>query len=124
MISKQKLFNFFSGTLLAQGVINDFFRNQVRSQFGTQAGPAGSETAGALITSVLQLLLLFAGSLAVIFLVLGGVQYVTSRGNEEAAEKAKKTMTAAIVGLVIIIMAFAIVYIISNILIANETGIL
>jgi len=53
-----------------------------------------------------------AGSIAVIFLIVGGFQYVASRGNEEQMEKAKKTITAAIIGIVIIVMAFAIVSIV------------
>ena len=64
----------------------------------------------------IDILLYFAGAVAVVFLVIGGYQYVTSRGNEEAMEKAKKTITAAIIGIVIIIMAFAIVQIVNTFL--------
>lgn len=121
MNSKNKISNFFSGTILAQGVTNSPLFNRIRSQFGG-AGPAGTANAGDLITAVIEILLLIAGSLAVVFLVIGGIKYVISRGNEEQAESAKKTMTAAIFGLVIIVMAYAIVYIISSALIQGEGG--
>ena len=128
---KQKFNTFAVGVLLAlenerKGVLNDWFTNSttgVRSYFGLGAGPAGQTTVGDLVTNVLQILLLVAGSVAVVFLVLGGFRYITSRGNEEATESAKKTMTAAIVGLVVIIMAFAAVYIVSQLLITGNTGI-
>ena len=125
MISKQKLFNFFSGAILAQGVTQSQLFQDLKVKFlgsGGAAGPAGAESAGQLITQVLEIMLFVAGSLAVVFLVVGGIKYVLSRGNEEQAESAKKTMTAAIWGLVIIIMAYAIVYIITVTLIQGDTG--
>lgn len=70
----------------------------------------------ALLVKIVQIFLEFAGAIAVIFLVIGGFQYIASRGNEEAMEKAKKSITAAIIGIVIIVMAFAIVTIVNNLL--------
>jgi len=69
-----------------------------------------------LIKRVINWGLYAAGSIAVIFLLVGGFQYIASRGNEEQMERAKKTITAAIIGIVIIVMAFAIVSIVNNIL--------
>lgn len=124
----QKLNNFAGGVYLAQdGVVNPFFKRIGSSLFGVNSdqpgnSPATATTIGALITSVLQILLLVAGSIAVVYLVIGGIKYVVSRGNEEKTESAKGTMGAAIWGLVIIIMSFAIVYIISQALIAGRGG--
>lgn len=67
-----------------------------------------------LLERVISWLLYFAGGIAVLFLLVGGFQYISARGNEEATEKAKKTITGAIIGIVIIVMAFAIIAIISN----------
>ena len=41
-------------------------------------------------------------------------RYITAGGNEETAETAKKTITNAIIGIVVIILAFVIVRVISN----------
>src|SRR3989344_148682 len=71
---------------------------------------------GQLMAKFIDILLYFAGAVAVVFLVIGGYQYVTSRGNEEAMEKAKKTITSAVIGIVIIVMAFAIVLLVNNLL--------
>lgn len=70
-----------------------------------------------LLVQIVQIFLEFAGAIAVIFLVIGGFQYIASRGNEEAMEKAKKSITAAVIGIVIIVMAYAIVAIINNLLV-------
>lgn len=80
-------------------------------------GPAGSLSFGYLITIILQVALLVAGSIAVLFLIIGGFRYVTAHGNEEAAEGAKKTITHAILGIVIVVLSFAMIAIISRILI-------
>jgi len=65
---------------------------------------------------IITTLLSIAGAIAVIFLLIGGFQYVTSRGNEEAMESAKKTIFGAIIGVVVIAMSYTIVVIINNIL--------
>ena len=70
---------------------------------------------GVLLKNVIvQIFLEFAAAIAVVFLIIGGFQYVSSRGNEEAMEKAKKTITAAVIGIVVIVMAYAIVAIVNN----------
>lgn len=121
---KREFHHFFAGLFLAQeGVLNTFFTTNIKNLFSFGAGPAGAVTAGEVITRVLQILLLVAASIAVLYLIIGGIKYILSRGNEEKVESAKGTMTAAIWGLVIIIMSFAIIYIISEILITGQTGI-
>ena len=74
---------------------------------------------GALLTRAIGWMLYFAGGIAVLFLLVGGFQYIAARGNEEATEKAKKTITGAVIGIVIIIMAYAIVTIVSNLVTRN-----
>lgn len=86
----------------------------------TAPGLVNSGTFGALILAVLQILLLVVGSLSVLFLMIGGIRYVTAHGNEEQAEGAKKTMTHAIIGLVIVVMSFTIISIITNVLVAGS----
>jgi len=125
---KQKINQFAAGIYLAQGgVINDFFRQIGREVFGIDpdapgTSPGTAKTIGELITQVLNILLLVAGSIAVVYLIIGGIKYVLSRGNEEKVESAKSTIGAAIWGLVIIIMSFAIIFIISNALVTGERG--
>lgn len=56
-----------------------------------------------------------AAATAVIFIIVGGLQMHLAFGNDEAVGTAKKTLTWAIVGLVIAILSVGIVRIISSI---------
>lgn len=47
-------------------------------------------------------------ALAVIFLIVGGIQYITSKGDQKAAETARKTLTNAVIGFIIVVGAFTI----------------
>ncbi len=56
---------------------------------------------------------------AVIFIIVGGFRMVTAAGNEEAYGVAKKTVTWAVIGVVVAVLSFSIVAIVENILKAN-----
>ena len=62
-----------------------------------------------LLGNVINYALFAAGALALIFILIGGLQYVLSSGNPQNTAKAKNTITYAIIGLVIVIMALVIV---------------
>lgn len=46
-----------------------------------------------------------AGLLSVIFLVVGGIRYSSSSGNPKQIESAKQTLTYAVIGLIVSILA-------------------
>jgi hypothetical protein len=71
-------------------------------------------TFGGLLMAIIQAGLGLVGILSVWFIIYGGFQYITSRGNEEQAEGGKKTLTNAIIGLVIVILSYIIVTVIIN----------
>lgn len=72
-----------------------------------------------IILTVVNYLLSIAGLLAVLFIIIGGFRFMTAGGNEEASDKAKKTIINALVGIVVVILSFAIVRGIANLLISN-----
>lgn len=82
----------------------------------------GTDKISTLIIQIISILLAVAGLIAVIFLIVGGFRYITAGGNEESSEAAKKTITNAIIGIVIIILAFVIVRVIANALIKGSSG--
>ena len=61
------------------------------------------------VVNIIQWVLGFLGLIAVIFILYGGFLWLTSGGNEDKISKAKKTITAAVVGLIIVLLAWAIV---------------
>lgn len=63
-----------------------------------------------LLANIINLMLFAAGALAVIFVLIGAFQYVISSGNPQNTAQAKRTITYAIVGLVIVMTALVIVH--------------
>ena len=64
--------------------------------------------------NTLGIITLISTAAAVFFLVKGGYQYITSTGNPETLESAKKTIRNAIIGLVIVLGASLFVSVLSN----------
>ncbi|MBI3576532.1 hypothetical protein HY086_00645 [Candidatus Gottesmanbacteria bacterium] len=71
---------------------------------------------GQLISAVVGALLVIAALLAFFFLILGGIQWITSGGDKTGMEAARNKITHAIVGLVIVGAAWAIMILIQNFL--------
>jgi len=68
-----------------------------------------------------------AGSVAILFIVIGGFQIITGsqtflgEKKEKSVITGKKTVTNAVLGLVVVIMAYAIVNIVANLLVNSQT---
>lgn len=62
------------------------------------------------LSGLIALLLLIAFVLALIYLLLGGISWITSGGNKEALAAAKKRVTYAILGLSLALLSFTILY--------------
>ncbi|MBU0981705.1 pilin [Patescibacteria group bacterium] len=62
-----------------------------------------------LAKTILNFFLGFLGFVATVMVIYGGVLYVTSAGNEENVQKAKKILMYAVVGIVIILISFALI---------------
>ncbi len=71
---------------------------------------------GKLLSNVLALMFFFAALLAFIFIIIGGIQWITAGGDKAAAQAARDRITAAVVGLLIVVAAFAITLIFSVVL--------
>jgi TRAP-type C4-dicarboxylate transport system permease small subunit len=66
------------------------------------------------IKSVIQILVTIAGLISAGFFVWGGVTYITSSGNPESLDRAKKTIVYAAIGLAIVLGAFVLTNIVSD----------
>ena len=84
------------GVALAQGLAT-----RVISPLGTQTGSNLSLA----ITNILNALLVLAAIAALVMIIVGGVRYIFSGGDEEQAKSAKNTILYALVGLVVIALA-------------------
>ncbi len=63
----------------------------------------------AVFQTIANILIFLTGAIAVIMLIYGGLRYVTSGGNASSTKAAKDTILYGIIGLVVAILAFAIV---------------
>ena len=62
-----------------------------------------------LIKRVVNILLFIIGAIAVIMLIIGGIRYTISGGDQSQVTAAKNTILYAIVGIIVAIFAYAIV---------------
>lgn len=73
------------------------------------ANPLGTEDVQTVLKNILNALFEIIGVVAVAMIVYGGFQYMISGGDEKKVENAKKTITYAVIGLIVVILAGAIV---------------
>ena len=66
------------------------------------------------LNNIIDLMIGGAAAVAIVFLIVGGVQYIGSLGNQEGAQKAKTTIINSIIGLIIILLAYLVIKIIAN----------
>ncbi len=71
---------------------------------------------GKLISALVGLLLILAALMAFFFLILGGIQWITSGGDKAGMEAARNKITHAIVGLIIVGAAWAVMILVQNFL--------
>lgn len=62
-----------------------------------------------IIADIAVVLIQMAGILAIFFLIVSGFNYIKAFGADEEIQKAKKGMTWALIGLIVVIMSYAIV---------------
>lgn len=80
------------------------------SEVRVSSGLSGTASVGSIIAAIIRTVL---GLLAAIFLVLmifSGTQWMTASGNESKISKAQETIKAALIGLIIVLAAYAITY--------------
>ncbi|MCR4313974.1 MAG: pilin [Candidatus Uhrbacteria bacterium] len=88
------------------------------------AGTAGLGEADIVdtIAQIVRIALGFLGVIAVLIILVGGFQWMTAGGNDDKVKLAKKRIFAGIIGLVIVISAYAIASFVINSLITATTG--
>ncbi|MCQ2571070.1 MAG: pilin, partial [Candidatus Saccharibacteria bacterium] len=62
-----------------------------------------------IISKIINAIIFVIGIVAVIMIVLGGISYATSQGDPSKVKKGKDTILYGIIGLVVALLAFAIV---------------
>jgi amino acid transporter len=82
--------------------------------FAQSSGLNPTTSVGDIVAEVIETALGLLGIIFLVLLVLAGFNWMTADGNEEKIEKAKQTITRAIIGLAIVIAAYSITYFVFN----------
>ena len=90
---------------------NDILTNQdtaFREAAGYQS--ATRLTLSQMIASVIKIVLSLLGIIFIILIIYAGMLWLTSAGNEDRISKAKSIMISAVIGLIIVLSAYAITH--------------
>jgi len=94
-----------------------------QSDWITTPGYAGTEEAAdiptiqgieGIVANILNVVVPLVGVVLLIMLIVGGFQYITSGGEAEQTAKARKTLTATLLGLIVVLGAWLIIKLIEE----------
>jgi len=105
-------FCFAVGPLKDSGAVND--QVDILKQTAGFADASAGGSVGSIIATVISGFLGFLAIIFIILIILAGYRYMNAEGNEEKTTEALDTIKRAIIGLVIIISAYAITYFVFN----------
>ena len=97
----------FKSPVLAQGDANELLWGGTEGAVQNEIG-LGNTDPRIIIARIIQVLLGFLGILAVLIIMYGGWVWMTSEGDPQKIDKAKQILRNGAIGLIIILMAFAI----------------
>lgn len=88
--------------------------------WGTKRPPSNVQTdIIQAIMNVTNFILGFIAMIATLVIIYGGVQYLTAAGNEDSVATAKKTISYGIIGMVIAGLAYAMVIVVSTVILTK-----
>ncbi|MBU2542309.1 pilin [Patescibacteria group bacterium] len=106
----------------------DTYANELKTQLDAVAGEKGADYGDgqdprAIIVYVIQISLSVLGIIFIVYVFYAGATWLTSGGDEEKIKNAKKTLTYAILGVVIVFSAYSITLFVKRYLdIAGSAG--
>lgn len=67
------------------------------------------------LSFAIRFLFIVAGLIAILYLLLGALAWITSGGNKESVDKAREKIQAALIGLILMFAVLAIIVVVENI---------
>lgn len=98
-----------AGALLSSQDAYADAKSQVQSGLSNVSGASTGDDLPGIASKVVNVMLFIVGILAVIMIIFSGIRYITAHGDKGQIESAKNTLIYSIVGLVVAIIAYAIV---------------
>lgn len=104
---------------MAQGTTAPLDVNATGIGYGAYTGLSGQDLR-ITIANIIRTAMGLLGIIAVLIILYGGFKWMTAAGSEDKVGEAKKIITAGIIGLIIIISAYAIAsFVVSNLVTAT-----
>jgi hypothetical protein len=98
-----------------------FGGDETGAEFASIAGLGEADLVDT-IASIIRIALGFLGVIAVVIILLGGFKWMTAGGNDDKVKEAKKLIFSGIIGLVIIISAYAIASFVIDSIVSATSG--
>lgn len=99
---------------LAPAYADNFLGNAQGNLDRAVSGVGFQEDITASVGSVVSVALSLVGTIFFVLTIYAGYLWMAAGGNEENVGKAKKILTAAVIGLVIVMSSYAITYFVTN----------
>lgn len=82
--------------------------DKAASTFGPYTATANETTLATTLGLVINVILSILGVIFIVIIILAGYQWMTAQGNEQNVTKATDSMSRAVIGLIVVISAYAI----------------
>lgn len=77
---------------------------------GGECTSADNRTVLGTIQQLTDVLIFIVGAIAVLMIIIGGLRYITSSGDQAGLKSAKDTILYSVIGIIVAFMAYAIVH--------------
>ena len=92
------------------------FGQDIGLEYGRETGLANRDVRS-VVVSIINVSLSLLGTVSVCLILYAGFKWMTSMGNDSEIESAKKILTASVIGLLVILSAYAITqFVLTNVL--------
>lgn len=108
------LFGLWSTTVFAQANDPSHGLNTAAGNNVNAGGLLRTETIPVLLGKYTGAILAFIGTIFFLLMIYGGIMWMTSNGDDKKVTKAKDLIVAAVVGLIIVLSAYAITAFVGN----------
>lgn len=113
------------GVMLAQGTTSSGSLSEIGKNFeqvGSGTGLKTTNSLASIIGSVINAFMGLLGIILVVMIIYAGYLWMMAQGNTQKVDDAKKIITNAVIGLIILMAAYAIAQFVLNAVIKGTTG--
>ena len=106
-MKKYLLVGTLAASLLLPALVSAQIMNEGLGQFQSETQLTNADLT-VVIGRIVKIVIGFLGLIAVVIILIGGFQWMTSGGDEDKIKNARKLMTNGVIGLFIVVIAYAI----------------